>query len=161
MHRGREVLREGLQHPRRHVHQHHARGRGIDAAEVGLERGAHHLRDRAGHLDPGRPSPDQHEGEQLRVLAGILLGLGQLERVQDAVAHLERVGRGLESRRERRERVVPEVAEAGPDRQHQVVVGERGLVVVVAHAQTLACDVHPRDLGQDHRGVLLFAQNAA
>ena len=72
-----------------------------DAIELVAQRLAGDLGNRAGHLDPGRPAADHHEGEQIALAAGIGLGLGALEGQQHPAADRHRVVERLQPGRER------------------------------------------------------------
>ncbi len=88
------------------------------------------LGDLPGHLDTGRPGPDDDERQPRGHLLGVGLDLGHLERSEDASAQLEGVVERLHARRVLGELVVAEVRLAGAGRDDQAVVGrgELGLV---------------------------------
>ncbi len=144
------------------IHQDDPRRSGIDAAELRLERGPRHGRQRACHLDPGRSRPDQHERQKILLTARIALDLGELEQLQDSVAHRQHVGDRLRIRRDLRPLIVPKVTPGGAGRQDQEVVtngpdAEPGLV----HGDGALLWIHAEDFGHlDHR-VLLAAQQMA
>jgi hypothetical protein len=117
-------LGERVQARRVRVEQHDSRLRGIDPAEVALQRAARELHDPARELDPGGAGADDHERQPDRPQARIRLALGHLEVAEDPAAQLERIVDGLHPRRVARELRVPEVGLAGPRREDQAVIAD-------------------------------------
>ena len=75
---------KGRQQPVARLDQDDARRRGIDVAEIRRQRLAGQLGDGAGHLDAGRSAADDDEIQQPPALLSVGLGLGLLERDEDA-----------------------------------------------------------------------------
>ena len=104
----REILREWSENPRRHVEQNDSRCFRIDAPELRLERVADQHGDRAGHFHSGWASADKHECQEIAVTAGVFLGFGLFERLQDLIADRDSVGQAFQTRRKLLEFVVAE-----------------------------------------------------
>ena len=75
----RQVLGESGQDARAGLDQHDARLTRVDAAEVGGQRGARQLSNRASELDPRRAGADDGESHQRRALPLVLFALRLLE----------------------------------------------------------------------------------
>src|SRR5262245_44212240 len=74
----RQLLAEAGQDARTVVEQNDACGAWIDATEVRAQGEPGHLRDRTGQFDPRRARPHEDEGEEVRMLRGVLLRLRDL-----------------------------------------------------------------------------------
>ena len=96
-----ELLREGRQHARPGLDQHHPRRSGVDPAEIPRHGVAGEFGHGAGQLDAGRAAADDDEGEQAAALLGIGRDLGALEGEQQPAADVGRVLDGLEARARR------------------------------------------------------------
>src|ERR1700747_2467317 len=92
--------------------------------------------------------------------ARIFFSLGELEGLQDLVASCNRVGKALQSWRERFKFVPAEVTVTGAGGHDQIVISDRHVLPVgVTDDDTLLILVDSCDLAQDHRGVLLVSKN--
>ena len=125
-------------------------------AEVGGQGPARQLRDGPGQLDPRRPAPDDHEGQEPPLRARIGPALGPLEGQEDAPADAGRVVQLFQPRRRRLPVIVSEVVVARAGREDQVIVGD-GLL---PEGHGAALYIHARDLAQEHAGIALAAQHA-
>ena len=94
--------------------QHDPRRPRIEVTEIARQRQPRNLRERARHLDAGRPAADDDERQQ-RVRAGrIALPLRPLERQQHAAADVQRVLERFQSGRDRRHSSWPKYACVAP-----------------------------------------------
>src|SRR5262245_54741865 len=80
----RELRVEPRQNARASLDKHHARLTRIDAAKISLQRVPAHLADRAGQLDSGRSTTDDHEREVPATRFDIALALRRLECFENA-----------------------------------------------------------------------------
>ncbi len=115
-------------------------------AKVPRQRLPRDLRQRAGHLDPGRAAADDDERQQLLAPLRIRLAFGMLEREEHTAADGQGVFERLEPRRQRLPFVVAEVGVRRAARHDQVVVGQ----LAVGEYQSLPLAIDAADLRQQH-----------
>ena len=146
----------------RRLDEEDARGACVHRAVLAVQDVLAELGDLPGHLDAGRAGADDDE-RQPRGTCGVVfvLGLGGLEREQDAVAQVERAVERLQLRCVRRPVVVPEVrvARSACDDERVVVEHQRGAVRQVRHGDTASVQVEPVDVPEQHARVALAAQD--
>jgi len=134
-----------------------ARRARVDPPEVAREGVAGDLGERPGHLDPGRPAPDDHEREPMAAGLGVLLALGRLERDQGSPPDLERVLQRLQPRRVSFPLVLPEVRVARPGGEDESVVRQ----LPVREADDLRGRIDRHHLSQQDPRVALAAEDAS
>jgi hypothetical protein len=91
------------------IHQNNAGGERVNALELRAECGAHHYRQRGGHLNASRSGAHQNECEKVAVLARVFLNLRLLERLEDSISDFLRVSETLQAGCEPFKFVAPEI----------------------------------------------------
>ena len=129
----------------------------IDGAEVSCQRLACQFGDGPGHLDPGRPAADDHDGEEPLALVRIGFHLGEFEGEQQTAADFSGVVDRFQAGRMGGPAVVAEVAMACPGREHQEVIAD----VLAVHDDVFVCAINGRDGPQQHPGVALAPDQAS
>ena len=156
-----ELRAERRQDGRRGVEQDHPGLGRVDVAERALEGLVAHLGDLAGQLDTGGAGADDHEGQQLGALGGVVGQLGLLEGAQDPTAQFECVVDGLHAGRVLGEVIVAEVRLIGAGGDDEVVVrGDRD-ALEQAGGDGLGLEVDVVHVTHEDGGVLLLAQHHA
>ncbi len=155
-----EALRVGAEHVRRRVEQQHARGGRIDVAVVVLEDAVGQQRDLPGELNAGGPGADDRERQPRRLLCGVVVLLGDLERAEDPRAHAARVVERLHPRSDLRPLVVSEVGVRGAGRDDQRVVRDL-LDLVGDHPHRALLEVDVVDDAEQHAHIALLAEHRA
>ena len=148
----REPVAEGGQDLLASVEEEHLRVGRVDPAEVALEGVAGEFGDLPGDLDAGRAAADDDERQPRAAGAGVVLGLGHLERAEDPAPQLQGVVDRLHPRRPAGELVVAEVGLPGAGGDDQAVVGVvRGRAVGPGRGDDPARQVESGDGGQFHQ----------
>ena len=155
-----EARRVGAEHVRRRVEQQHARGGRVDVAVVVLEDAVGQQRDLPGELDAGGPGADDRERQPRRLLCGVVVLLGDLERAEDPRAHAARVVERLHPRSDLRPLVVSEVGVRGAGRDDQRVVRDL-LDLVGDHPHRALLEVDVVDDAEQHAHIALLAEHRA
>src|SRR5439155_19638600 len=81
-----------------------------------------------GHLDAGRPAPDDDEGEHRPALLRVVRPARSLELGQDVVADGQALVEVLQAKRMLRQRRVAEVVALRARREYEVVISDRTVV---------------------------------
>ena len=143
------------------VEQEHVGARGVDRAEVLLERPVRELGDLSRDLATGRSAADDGEGKPPPALGLRRRRLGQLERREYPPAQVERVVDRLHRERVLGELLVAEVRGRGSGGDDQAVVGERALASPRPDGEDRpVLDIEAGDLGQLDVDVLVLAHDA-
>ena len=117
-------------------------------------------RDLSCQLDAGRSGADYRKRQPRRLLGGVIVLLGDLERAKDPRAHAPRIVERLHPRGDLRPLVVAEVGVRGARRDDQRVVREF-LDVVGDHPHRALLEVDVVDDAEQHPHVLLPAEHRA
>ena len=121
-----QLLAERAEHRGCSVEQDHPSLGCVDPPEVSAQGPVRQLGDLPGHLHPGRPGADDHEGQPLLSIDRVLAELGQLERAEDPAAQLQCIVDALHARGELGELVISEVGLSSAGRDDQRVVRGHG-----------------------------------
>src|SRR4029077_4299699 len=132
-----------------------ARRSRIDVSEICREGLARELCDRAGHLDPGRSSPNDNKGQRSPPLEIVERILGVLESHQYSTADVGSVINLFEPRREPLPFVMIEISVSSTGRDDELVITDSALT----NQHCFAGDVDSRDLTAENRRVALSPQD--
>ena len=100
--------------------------RGVDPAEVGLQRAVDEIGEGSGQLDAGRTAADDGDGHQAGALGLVGGEFGVFEIGQDRAADVLGIGEGFEAEAVRRPLVVAEIPGPRAGGEQQVVEGIAG-----------------------------------